>query len=412
MRHPKALSGAAAIGLAVALMSAGCASSDSAPTGSQSASAATPSTSAVAFTPEVEAELQQVLDSIREEFNAPGVQAGVWTPAGQWVGSSGVAKEGSSQPVTPADHTRIGSITKTMTGTVTLQLIDEGKLSFDDVLDKYVPGMQNGDTVTIKNLLEMQTGIPTYTGDTSVVKKYSADPTTAFTPQELVDSVKKQPAMFAPGAQFFYSNTNYVLLGMVIEKVTGKSISDNFSERLFTPLGMADTSVPGTSTDLPEPYLSGISEQGDPLGTVKNATNWNPSFASTAGEVISTLDDLHKWGVALGTGQGILSAGTQQMRVDSVNTTVPPNTPERSYGMGIVNTAGWLGHTGEIPGYNTVLNYQPDTGTTIAIMVNSDITKGPESKPVAPAVAAFEGLAAIMTPGGSASPTASGSPSS
>lgn len=410
MRHTKAMSGAAAIGLAVALLSAGCASSDSSSSSSESATAS-PSISAVALTPEVEAELQQVLDSVRKEFNAPGVQAGIWTPAGQWVGSSGMAKEGSSQPVTPADHTRIGSITKTMTGTVTLQLIDEGTLSFDDVLDKYVPGMQNGDTVTIKNLLEMQTGIPTYTGDTSVVKKYSADPTTPFTPQELVDSVKKEPAMFAPGEQFFYSNTNYVLLGMVIEKVTGKSISDNFTERLFTPLGMAASSVPGTSTDLPTPYVSGISEQGDPLGTVKNATNWNPSFASTAGEVISTLDDLHKWGVALGTGEGILTPETQQMRVESVNTTVPPNTPERSYGMGIVNTAGWLGHTGEIPGYNTVLNYQPDTSTTIAIMVNSDITKGPASKPVAPAVAAFEGLAQIMTPGGAATPTTSGSPS-
>jgi D-alanyl-D-alanine carboxypeptidase len=294
-----------------------------------------------------------------------------------------------------------------MTGTVILQLIDEGKLSFDDVIDTYVPGMPNGDKATIKNLIEMQSGIPTYTADTSVLNTYSKDPTTAFTPQDLVNSVKKLPPMFAPGEQFFYSNTNFVLLGMVIEKVTGESIADNFGERLFTPLGMKNTSIPGTSTDIPAPFLSGISQQTDPLGTTKDATNWNPSFASTAGEAISTLDDLHKWGVALGTGEGILPPETQQMRVESVNTTVPPNTPQRSYGMGIVNTGGWLGHTGEIPGYNTVVNYQPDLGITIAVMVNSDITKGPAKQQIAPAPTAFQGLAQVVAPSPSPSPSAS-----
>ena len=397
--------GVAALTLGLALALSGCSSSTSAP--APSAESASPTEAAL--TPELEDGLQKALDQVRKEFDAPGIQAGVWTADGKWIGSSGVAKVGTDQPITPADHTRIGSITKTMTATVILQLIDEGKLSFDDVLDKYVPGMPNGDTATIKNLLEMQTGIPTYTGDTSVIKTYADDPTTAFTPQELVDSVKKLPPMFAPGTQFFYSNTNYVLLGMVIEKVTGKSIPDTFTERLFTPLGMSDTSVPGTSTDLPEPYLSGISEQANPLGKVKNATNWNPSIASTAGEVISTLEDLHIWGEALATGKEILSPEIQKQRVESVNTTVPPNTPERSYGMGIVNTAGWLGHTGEIPGYNTVVNHQPETGTTIVVMVNSDITKGPQTQPVPPGEAAFDALTGILDPG-AAEPSTSPSP--
>lgn len=378
---------------AVLLVATGCSSSSS----PESSPEASPSATAQAFSPDVQAQFQKVLDGITTEFNAPGIQAGVWTDSGQWVGTSGVAQKGTSEQITSADHTRIGSITKTMTATVILQLIDEGKLSFDDVIDTYVPGMPNGDTATIKNLLEMQSGIPTYTlGTTSVVTKYSADPTAAFTAQELVDSVTKMKPMFAPGKEFFYSNTNYVLLGMVIEKVTGMSIADNFGQRLLTPLGMSQTTVPGTSTDLPAPFLSGISEQADPLGTVKDATNWNPSFANTAGEVISTLDDLHTWGVALGTGEGILNPETQKMRMESVNQTVPPNTPDRSYGMGIVNTAGWLGHTGEIPGYNTVLNYQPDTHTTIAVMVNSDILGGTTKKPVAPAVAAFAQLAQVV----------------
>ena len=394
MLGSRALSAAVTV-ITVLIVSAGCASST--PESPPSVSAVSTSE---AFTPEVEARLQTVLDGIIAKFDAPGVQAGVWTDGGQWIGSAGVAEKGSTREITTADHTRIGSITKTMTATVILQLIEEGKVSFDDVIDTYVPGMPNGDTVTIKNLLEMQSGIPTYTtGESSVVAKYSADPTSSFSAQELVDSVKKMPPMFAPGTTFFYSNTNYVLLGMVIEKVTGASIADNFGQRLLGPLGMSQTSVPGTATELPEPYLFGISEQADPLGKVKDATNWNPSFADTAGEVISTLDDLRIWGVALGTGEGILRPETQELRVASVKQTVPPNTPDRSYGMGIVNTAGWLGHTGEIPGYNTVLNYQPDSRTTIAVMVNSDIPGGTDKNPVAPAVAAFEGLAeAIAAP--------------
>ena len=111
----------------------------------------------------------------------------------------------------------------------------------------------------------------------------------------------------------------------------------------------------------------------------------------------------------MGTGAGILKDETQKMRLESVKTTVPPNTAQRSYGMGIVNTAGWFGHTGEIPGYNTVLNYKPDIRTTIVVMVNSDLTQGTGPTQLAPAVVGFEGLAGIMTPGGTAIPSGSAS---
>ena len=391
-----------AIGVTVVLVAGSCSSSGSSSTPS-------PSASSVALGQQTQAQLQKVLDDVRTKFGFPGVEAGVWSDSGEWIGVSGTAGPGQTQAPTAADHTRIGSITKTFTGTAVLQLIEDGQLSFDDVINKYVPGMPNGDMATIKNLIEMQSGIPSYTASTDIVNEFNAKPTTVFTPQQLVNSVKKEKPDFAPGARFSYSNTNYVLLGMVIEKVTGKSIADVYKERILDPLKLSQTSVPGNSPEIPAPFLSGTSTQANPIGEVKNATNWSPTLAFTAGEMISTLEDLHKWGVALGTGQGILKPDTQQMRLDSVNTSVPPNTPQRSYGMGIVNTGGWLGHTGEIPGYNTVLNYRPDSHTTIAVMVNSDIALGPENAPIAPAVAVFEGLAAVMTPGGPPSPSASSS---
>lgn len=383
--------GTACLALVIGVAAVGCTSNSTSP--SSSASASSPS----ALTSETEAKLQQVLDSVRADFGFPGVQAGVWVDGQGWTGTSGTAKQGTDQAITAADHTRIGSITKTVTATVVLQLISEGKLSFDDVVDKFVKGMPNGSTATIRNLLQMQSGIPTYTANEKVINKWAKNPQAAWTPQQLADSVKGEKPMFKPGEAFFYSNTNFVLLGMIIEQVTGKSIADNFQERVFTPLGLDQTSVPGSSTTIPSPFLSGVSEQADPDGTVKDATNWNPSFAFTAGELISTIDDLHKWGVALGTGEKILSPEMQKLRVESVNTTVPPNQPTRSYGLGIVNTDGWLGHTGEIPGYNTVVNYKIDSKTTIAVMVNSDITKGDPRNPAsAPAVAVFQGLVAAL----------------
>ena len=197
MIRSKSLAATAVLGLVVVATASGCSSNSSG-----SGSSASPSANAVALTPEVQAKLQKVIDDVRVQFKAPGLQAGVWTDNGQWVGTSGVAKAGTTQTITPADHSRVGSITKTMTGTVILQLIDEGKLSFDDVIDKYVPGMPNGSIATIKNLIEMQSGIPTYTADTAVVNKYSAAPTTAFTLQELVNSVRSllRCSLPAPGS--------------------------------------------------------------------------------------------------------------------------------------------------------------------------------------------------------------------
>ncbi len=412
MQHITIGSTVAAVGVSLALLVSGCSADQAGPTPTSTTTTVDPSNAAVELTPEIKSRLQEVLDGIIEEFDVPGIQVGVWSGDQTWIGTAGVAKAGTSQTISMADHTRIGSITKTMTATVILQLIEQGKVSFDDILDTYVPGMPNGSTATIRNLLEMQSGIPPYTAEPTVVDKYSADPTQTFTPQELVNAVKSADPVFAPGEQFQYSNTNYVLLGMIIEKVTGKSITDTFRERLYRPLKMAATKIPGTSTAIPQPYLSGISEQADPIGKVKDATNWNPSFAFTAGEAISTIEDLHTWGVALATGKGILSPDTQQLRLASVNTTVPPNTPERSYGMGIVNTAGWLGHTGEIPGYNTVLNHDPATGTTVVVMVNSDIPNGPEEQPVAPGVSAFQAIAQVLSPGAPAAPQSSSAASS
>ncbi|MCC8928996.1 serine hydrolase [Rhodococcus sp. I2R] len=366
---------------AVSLVASGCSQTEE----------PAPSTSPTIEASEAEA-FQGVLDDSRAAAGFPGVIAQVATPAGTWTGTSGTVGAGRSEPPTSSDLTRIGSLTKTMTATVLLQLVEEGTLSLDETIGTYVPGVPNGDNATLLQLADMTSGIPSYTASDAVVSKYFADPEYAWPPQELVDAVKPLPADFAPGEGWAYSNTNYVLLGMVIEQVLDQPIDAVFEERLFEPLGMSDTSFPGGSTEIGDPHLDGSTDQNQPPGQSVDSTNWNPSFAFTAGAVISTLDDLTKWAHALFTGEGVLDAATQQLRRDSIIHDIPPMTATVGYGIGIGDRNGWWGHDGDIPGYNSNLSHNYDLDTTVIVLTNSDNTFEVDGKDAFPAPAVAEGL--------------------
>ena len=398
----------AAVGLAVTALATGCSSSGSSDSASSPAASASTSAAATADPAAMQAAFQQVLDDTRAAQGFPGVQAGVWMPDGEWIGTSGTSGEGLTTEITPEFHTRIGSVTKTFTVTALLQLAEQGKLSLDDTIGTYIPGMPNGDTATLANLASMTSGIPSYTESNTFTDAYFADPTQVWQPQQLVDVVKGQQPMFAPGSKFYYSNTNTVLLGMVIEQVTGQPVQDVFAAQIFEPLGLTQTSFPAASAELPTPYLSGITEQGQPDGQTADATNWNPSWGFTAGEMISGLEDLRIWSKALATGEGILGAEYAQKRLDSLQTTVEPNTAEKSYGFGFGQINGWIGHTGELPGYNTTVYYNPELQTSIVVMVNSDIATSSGENP-APAVTT--GLMKVVE-GGGAAPSGSASAAS
>lgn len=332
---------------------------------------------------------QKVLDDARAEGGFPGVIAGVWSPEGTWVGTSGTTGQGASTAITPEDRTRVGSLTKTMTATVLLQLVEDGELSLDDTIGEYVADVPNGDTATLRQLADMSSGIPSYTAETAFTDELFADPTRAWAPEELVGFVRGKAPSFAPGDGWEYSNTNYVLLGMVIEQVTGKPMAEVFQERIFGPLAMTSTVFPGGSAAIGDPHLAGLTEQGQPSGQTIDATDWNPSEAFTAGEVISTFDDLKIWADALFTGDGILTPESQQLRRDSIIYGIPPaDSPTAGYGIGIGDRNGWWGHDGQIPGYTTVVFHSYELDTTIIVLVNSDIPVGEQGPEPAPAVAA------------------------
>lgn len=302
---------------------------------------------------------------------APGAIVGVSTPDGAWTEGFGVADPKSGAPMEPGMHTRIGSVTKTFAGTVILKLAEDGRLSLDDTIDAYVAGIPNGDKVTLRQLANMTSGVASYTASQRFVDLYLEDPNMFFSPEDLVAYAVENSPLFEPGSEYDYSNTNTILLGMVIEKVTGQPVETALSTMIFEPLGLENTIWPGRETAIPAPYAEGITLQGyaaTPEAPL-NPTNWNPASLWTAGEIISDVDDLLTYGRALATGHGLLDAQSQEQRLRSFQ------GPE-GYGLALRCTDGWVGHTGELPGYTTVVYYNAQTDTTVAIQTNSDIPSG------------------------------------
>jgi D-alanyl-D-alanine carboxypeptidase len=336
------------------------------------------------------ADLDAALKKSFRESDAPGVVAAVQTPDYTWVRALGVADRASKEPMTPEVHHRIGSVTKTFTATLLLQAQAEGLLSLDDTIDQYVKGVPNGDKITLRQMANMTSGIASYTENDQWGKEVFADPNRVWKPEELAQVGIKDSPLFDPGTEWFYSNTNYVLLGLVLEKVTGKPIGDLYREQIIEPLGLKNTSFPDPAdSSIPEPHAQGYTLQGQSSGGKPiDSTDWSPSEAWTAGEMISTVDDLLVYGRALGTGKGLLPPEQQSERLDSfVNDLSPLNQPplngELGYGIGLANDNGWIGHNGELPGYNTYLFYHPELDAVVAVEVNSDIPSGdcPADKP-------------------------------
>lgn len=179
---------------------------------------------------------------------------------GEWTGTFGTGTWAAQVPLTVDDHFRIGSNTKTMTSTVILQLVQEGKLALDDPISKYIPNVPGGDTVTIANLSEMRSGLYSYSFDTGFNNTLDQYPQKAWAPQELLDIAFSHPVNSPPGGDFDYSDTNIILLGLVIEKLTGMTASEAFQQRIFTPLGLKNTLLPeAPDSEIPSPHAQGYS---------------------------------------------------------------------------------------------------------------------------------------------------------
>ncbi|MFD6513806.1 serine hydrolase domain-containing protein [Rhodococcus sp. NPDC060176] len=313
-------------------------------------------------------QLDSIIDAAVNSTGIPGAMVGIWGPDGNYVKVAGVSDTATKAPMETDFYHRIGSVTKTFTVTALLQLVDEGKIGLDDPISKYVDGVTEGDAISLRQLAGMRSGLVDYTTSEQFVMEYLSDPRRAFTPEELVGYVKDLPLQVRPGTTVDYSNTNTILLGMVIEKVSGSKLSEVIDTKIATPLGMEHTSFPTTNA-FPNPHAQGYTNQTLDE-SVTAATDWNPSWGGAAGAMISSLDDMRIWVPALAKGD-LLTDDTQKQRLQTVN--LSEGDDSSGYGLGLFNSGGWIGHNGSLPGYKTVSVYLPEKDTTLVVFINTDI---------------------------------------
>jgi D-alanyl-D-alanine carboxypeptidase len=317
------------------------------------------------------------------EAGVPGVTATVKDGHGSWSATAGVGDLETGKPRSTQDRYRVGSITKTFVATVLLQLEAEGRLSLDDTVDTWLPGVvegngHDGTRVTLRQLLNHTSGVFSYTADDDFGRTYFLKGGffehryDTLTPRELVAIAMAHKPDFEPGTSWNYSNTNYVLAGMVIEKATGRPYGAEIRDRVVKPLHLTATSVPGTRVTVPRPSSRAYGKLAETAtGPTYDVTKLNPSLAYAAGEMISDSADLNRFYAALLRGRLLppkqLKAMTDTVPMDKAN----------AYGLGLMRTkltcgvTVW-GHGGGIHGSVSEAVTTKDGRRSLAFNFNGD----------------------------------------
>jgi CubicO group peptidase (beta-lactamase class C family) len=268
-------------------------------------------------------------------------------------------------PVTDQTRFRIGSVTKQFTAAAILKLADAGKLSVEDPLEKYFPGYPGGGAITLRHLLNHTSGLHNFTDHPG----FSAQVTKPVNETDLVASFRNDPPDFKPGEEFRYSNSGYVLLGMIVEKVAGLPLGDYWQREFFGPLGMQATGVWMNATP-PEPAAKGYAADAKKLTP---AQDWDMSWAGGAGDLYSTVGDLWRWTEALHGGRVISPAALQTMTAEV--TVAKKETLALRYGMGLYRTEvgglAAIGHNGGLPGYLSSVMWLPEEKVTVVVLGNA-----------------------------------------
>ncbi len=275
--------------------------------------------------------LQSRLDDV-VAAGAIGTLAEVRDGGRIWRGTSGVAELGKSRAVPVRGQVRVGSITKTFVATVVLQLVDEGQLKLADKIEKWLPGVvPNGQNITVRQLLNHTSGLYDY------LYTLAFPPNPAFldyrwrtwtASEQIQRALVNPPTHEPPGEVFAYSNTNYLLLGELIEKVTKHPYGQEIERRIIRPLRLTETEVPGTSMRIRKPHPHGYVpiEQNGKVELV-DFTEMNPSLMGAGGEMISTARDLNRFFDALLGGSVLPAQLLEEMKT--------PGTKTRDYGLGL-----------------------------------------------------------------------------
>ncbi len=345
----------------------------------------------------VDTDMQQLIDETVQTYDIPGAIMVIITPDGlEWTGRSGVSDVVNNTSLTISSKFRAGSITKSFTGMIIAQLAQEGVLSLDDSLETCLPGVvpsptaeeaasgeytgYNANNITVRNILHHTSGLFNFTDDTDFLMAVFTEPETRMTPRELADiAVSHPPLSYPENPEFNYSETNYVLLGMIIEELTGNSWESEVRQRFVEPLGLFNTIVPETGeTVIPGAYAHGYTDLYEYSGGMAGQENilvdysvLEPSLTWAAGNIISAPADMAQWIKAIAEGK-LFDADNQNMVMTDM---YPMEAIPIEYGYGIAKnlTYGLIGHKGQIIGYDVAMQYHLETRTAIAVSSNRNL---------------------------------------
>ena len=318
------------------------------------------------------AEKEQVLSAAQSLVDGgfPAALTAVRDKDGNTIGAAAGVGNLETGEAPPLDgEVRIGSNTKTFVAVVILQLVQEGKITLDEPIETYLPGLIHGEgidasKITVRQLLQHTSGLPEYTDYIGLEDKVFENRDIYYSPRDLIDIALTHPAAFEPGSQFRYTNTNYIVLSLLAEKVTHRPLAEQITQRIIEPLGLTHTYYPGPGEeDIRGTHPHGY-HRNSSAEEWKDITRMDPSWAGGAGAMISTPSELGTFIQATFNGTLLTQDSIAEMKK-----TVDTGQPNRGYGLGIFSMPlscggeAW-GHSGGLPGYVTQNMVGPD-GTTV-----------------------------------------------
>jgi D-alanyl-D-alanine carboxypeptidase len=319
--------------------------------------------------------LQTAIDTVKNKYKIPGLSVAVVFPDGAtWTGQSGYAVSASKTAVTPDTLFSVGSISKTFTGALALRLMEQGVIGLDDPLAKYLPNFPNASKITIRMLMNHTSGIRDIF-EAAIFKNFDANHSKRWTADQVLALISRP--YFAPGAGYHYSNTNFIILGEVIEKATGKTVAELVHSEFLAPLGLDHTFLQweeAPNGPLAHGYAGSASKQTDiSAGQALMPYVSEATAVGAAGGVVSTAKDIATWATALYDG-AFLDEATEASMTDV--TLTAPFKPPLMYGLAfeqlpIAGRLAW-GHRGHLDGFWSTVAYFPDLHVTVALLTNSD----------------------------------------
>ncbi len=318
-----------------------------------------------------------------------GVSAGLWVGnKGYWVGAVGDADIKTGAPMRPELQLPIGSVTKTLTGTLVLQQVQRGRLRLTDPMSKWFPTFPKAEQITVSMLLNMSSGIADYVNGNfaRLTAQQRAHPKRRVSPGTMIWGAARMPRAFdLPGSQFAYSNTNTIILGRILEKSAGKSYNRLLKKRILEPLGMYRSFLDMSGDLWPRHAQTYSMLYGQVHGSppLLRTTNWSLSTGWSAGGLASTVADLRTWAKSLGTGNQVLHRATQRTRTGDCVFNGTNGTLEQDYCLGVavlreVSTGDVVSywHNGTMLGATSYVAYYPRTKAILVVQSNQDAQTG------------------------------------